>query len=255
MSPRPPPDVVALAGPNGAGKSTVGPALLRESLGLSTFVNALGAPGRRLPLSHRVSVARQPGARGCPGARSVRAGGHAVPEDVVRRRYRVGLRNFFELYRPMTTTWQVYDNSSESAARIRLISLGRGEAADAALTSAGRSAPPHSCDLLSRADRGYLRVGLEGSRPPFSGRGSQPGSVRRALELEESQALSAVTASAGNRDADPFPNAHRPDRESRRFLSARLNSLRRDGGLIDYVVEFDKTLPRPENRRVWPSSC
>jgi predicted ABC-type ATPase len=29
----------------------------------------------------------------------VRRGGHAVPEDTVRRRYRSGLRNFFQLYR------------------------------------------------------------------------------------------------------------------------------------------------------------
>lgn len=36
----PSPELVALAGPNGAGKSTVGPALLRESLGISIFVNA-----------------------------------------------------------------------------------------------------------------------------------------------------------------------------------------------------------------------
>jgi predicted ABC-type ATPase len=34
------PSVVALAGPNGTGKSTVGPALLRQSLGISAFVNA-----------------------------------------------------------------------------------------------------------------------------------------------------------------------------------------------------------------------
>lgn len=38
--PSPSPDLVALAGPNGAGKSTVGPALLRESLGIAIFVNA-----------------------------------------------------------------------------------------------------------------------------------------------------------------------------------------------------------------------
>ena len=34
------PDVVALAGPNGAGKSTTGPALLKETLGVTQFVNA-----------------------------------------------------------------------------------------------------------------------------------------------------------------------------------------------------------------------
>ena len=47
-----------------------------------------------------------------------RAGGHHVPEDVVRRRYAAGLRNFFELYRGLAETWQVYDNSEEAGARL-----------------------------------------------------------------------------------------------------------------------------------------
>ncbi|HEY1381460.1 MAG TPA: hypothetical protein VGF55_31960 [Gemmataceae bacterium] len=34
------PLVVVIAGPNGAGKSTAAPALLRDALGLTTFVNA-----------------------------------------------------------------------------------------------------------------------------------------------------------------------------------------------------------------------
>jgi len=34
------PVVVALAGPNGAGKSTTGPPLLKETLGVTQFVNA-----------------------------------------------------------------------------------------------------------------------------------------------------------------------------------------------------------------------
>ncbi len=42
----------------------------------------------------------------------VRLGGHAVPEQTIRRRYRSGLRNFFALYRPLTTTWRMYDNST-----------------------------------------------------------------------------------------------------------------------------------------------
>ena len=42
----------------------------------------------------------------------VRLGGHAVPEGTVRRRYQSGLRNFFELYRSLTTTWRMYDNST-----------------------------------------------------------------------------------------------------------------------------------------------
>jgi predicted ABC-type ATPase len=41
----------------------------------------------------------------------VRAGGHHVPDDTVRRRYARSVRNFLELYRPVVTTWQVYDNT------------------------------------------------------------------------------------------------------------------------------------------------
>jgi predicted ABC-type ATPase len=42
----------------------------------------------------------------------IEAGGHAVPESVIRRRYNTGLRNFLELYRPLAATWRFYDNSS-----------------------------------------------------------------------------------------------------------------------------------------------
>ena len=41
----------------------------------------------------------------------VRRGGHAVPPETVRRRYRSGLRNFFSLYGPLASTWRLYDNS------------------------------------------------------------------------------------------------------------------------------------------------
>ena len=37
----------------------------------------------------------------------VRLGGHAVPEETVRRRYRSGLRNFVGLYQALTTTWRL----------------------------------------------------------------------------------------------------------------------------------------------------
>jgi predicted ABC-type ATPase len=53
----------------------------------------------------------------------VRLGGHAVPEQTIRRRYRSGLRNFFALYRPLTTTWRMYDNSTHE---LRLIASGAG---------------------------------------------------------------------------------------------------------------------------------
>jgi predicted ABC-type ATPase len=57
-------------------------------------------------------------------AERVRMGGHSVPEATVRRRYRARLRNFFGLYRVLTTSWRVYDNS---AAAPRLVAAGRAD--------------------------------------------------------------------------------------------------------------------------------
>ena len=40
------------------------------------------------------------------------AGGHAVPPDDVRRRYRRGIANFFSIYRPIADSWELHDNST-----------------------------------------------------------------------------------------------------------------------------------------------
>jgi len=156
--------VVALAGPNGAGKSTAGPALLRETLRITEFVNAdviarglsafapekaAFAAGRAMIsrmqalAKKRVSFAFETTLAGrshavwirrlvesgyefhlfflwLPTAEfavervrdRVRLGGHAVPEETVRRRYRTGIRNFFRIYRPLAASWRLYDNSS-----------------------------------------------------------------------------------------------------------------------------------------------
>jgi predicted ABC-type ATPase len=48
----------------------------------------------------------------------VRLGGHGVPDDVVRRRYHAGRRNFLTRYRPLATTWRVYDNSVSPGPRL-----------------------------------------------------------------------------------------------------------------------------------------
>lgn len=55
----------------------------------------------------------------------VRLGGHDVPETTIRRRYQAGLRNFFELYQPLATTWRMYDSSQPHG--MALIAAGRGE--------------------------------------------------------------------------------------------------------------------------------
>ena len=52
----------------------------------------------------------------------VKCGGHGVPEATIRRRYRMGLSNFFQLYRPIATTWRMYDNSQPTG--MTLIAVG-----------------------------------------------------------------------------------------------------------------------------------
>ena len=58
----------------------------------------------------------------------VRAGGHDLPEETIRRRYARSLRNFFELYRPLANSWHLYDNASPTGAR--LVARGRPGVAD-----------------------------------------------------------------------------------------------------------------------------
>lgn len=53
----------------------------------------------------------------------VQLGGHNVPELTIRHRYRSGLKNFFALYQPIATSWQMFDNSM--AEGLTLIAAGR----------------------------------------------------------------------------------------------------------------------------------
>jgi predicted ABC-type ATPase len=48
----------------------------------------------------------------------VLAGGHSIPEEVVRRRYARSVVNFVNLYKPIAHRWRVYDNSALDGARI-----------------------------------------------------------------------------------------------------------------------------------------
>jgi predicted ABC-type ATPase len=41
----------------------------------------------------------------------VKAGGHNIPENVIRRRYIMGLQYFFETYIPLSDRWVLADNS------------------------------------------------------------------------------------------------------------------------------------------------
>jgi len=159
-----------LAGCNGAGKSTTAPALLRDFLNVTEFVNADAIAGglsgfhpeavalaagevmlRRLQdlaesgsnfafettLSGRTFAAwlRDLGTANyvrhlvflwLPTAdmavarvrARVKAGGHSIPEDTIRRRYHRGIDNFFRLYRPLAEAWRVYDNSGNQGPRL-----------------------------------------------------------------------------------------------------------------------------------------
>lgn len=51
-------------------------------------------------------------------AERVSLGGHHVPEEVVRRRFIAGLRNFFGLYRDHVDSWQLFDNSGLGTPRL-----------------------------------------------------------------------------------------------------------------------------------------
>ncbi|MDP4299985.1 AAA family ATPase [Leptothrix discophora] len=44
-------------------------------------------------------------------AQRVRQGGHHIPADVIRRRFRTGLSNFESLYSPLVDAWVLYDNA------------------------------------------------------------------------------------------------------------------------------------------------
>ena len=47
----------------------------------------------------------------------VRAGGHGIPEETIRRRYQRGLANFFTLYQPLADSWRFLDNTSPNGPR------------------------------------------------------------------------------------------------------------------------------------------
>lgn len=60
----------------------------------------------------------------------VRAGGHDVPEDVVRRRYAKGVINFFRYYKPLADSWIIYEASDQAPAII-----GYGSREDATIVN------------------------------------------------------------------------------------------------------------------------
>ena len=79
------------------------------SRSFAPWIAQLMATGYRFHLG--VPVAERPRSGRGPCRGPVRMGGHDVPEATVRRRYHAGLRNFFSLYSPLATTWEMIDNS------------------------------------------------------------------------------------------------------------------------------------------------
>jgi predicted ABC-type ATPase len=51
-------------------------------------------------------------------AARVAQGGHDVAENVIRRRFRSGLRNFEKVYRPLVDNWLLYDNSQPTPVKL-----------------------------------------------------------------------------------------------------------------------------------------
>jgi len=59
-------------------------------------------------------------------AKRVAAGGHSIPEDVVRRRYERGLEHLFNDYLGIADTWQLVDNTARPPGRLIAVRGRRG---------------------------------------------------------------------------------------------------------------------------------
>ena len=46
-------------------------------------------------------------------AERVRQGGHGIPDDVVRRRFVAGRKNFEQVYKQLVDAWILYDSSGD----------------------------------------------------------------------------------------------------------------------------------------------
>jgi predicted ABC-type ATPase len=60
----------------------------------------------------------------------VRNGGHAIPDEVVRRRFDRSLLNFFRTYQPLADSWTIFDNSADIPKMIAFAASGKTEILD-----------------------------------------------------------------------------------------------------------------------------
>lgn len=51
-------------------------------------------------------------------AERVRKGGHDIPQDIIKRRYTLGIKNLFKLFIPIVDYWTIYDNSGINRTKI-----------------------------------------------------------------------------------------------------------------------------------------
>jgi len=121
------PHIIVLAGPNGAGKSTLAPELVRDALGVMDYVNA-DTIARGLSAYAPETAALEAGRVMLKRLDDLVRRQVSIPEEVIRRRYGRGIRNFFDVYQPLATTWTVYDNSiRDQSVLIARGEVGRGQ--------------------------------------------------------------------------------------------------------------------------------
>ena len=115
--------IIIIAGPNGAGKTTFARDFLPAEAQTLRFINAnliaaglaylkkiamWQAHGYQVKLwflslpNEDIAVSRV--------ARRVLQGGHNIPEDVIRRRFKAGLANFHERYSKAVDSWALFDS-------------------------------------------------------------------------------------------------------------------------------------------------
>jgi predicted ABC-type ATPase len=98
--------------------------------GLARSVSSWQAAGYRVRL-HFIAL-RSPELALARLAERVAAGGHNVPEDVVRRRWKAGLQALFAVYVPLVDRWSLMDNSEGAAVVVARGEQGNLEVVDSA---------------------------------------------------------------------------------------------------------------------------
>jgi predicted ABC-type ATPase len=129
--------IIIIAGPNGAGKTTFARDFLPAEANTLRFINAdLIAAGlapfnpesaafkagraylKKIALWQKLGYQVKLWFLSLPNedaavsrvALRVAQGGHNIPEDVIRRRFKAGLENFHNGYSKVVNSWALYDN-------------------------------------------------------------------------------------------------------------------------------------------------